>query len=222
MRKLIIGNKAYSSWSLRGWLACKQSGLEFEEVVVPLYNDDWAERRKGEDVAPSSGKVPILWDGDLVVWDSLAIIEYLNEASGSTLFWPEDQSARAMARSMCAEMHSGFTALRRKHSMNVRRVFKVDQPDEDVLVDLRRIMEIWAQARARYGGEGIYLFGDFGAADIMFAPVVTRILTYSLPCAKFAVPYLDAISNHPWVQEWVQDAQSEEWVIEQFEALGGH
>ncbi len=217
MRKLIIGNKAYSSWSLRGWLACKHSGLEFEEVVVPLFNDDWQERKKGEDVAPSSGKVPILWDGDLVVWDSLAIIEYLNEKSGGDKFWPADESARAMARSMCAEMHSGFQALRRKHPMNIRRNMPLDKYDDDVLDDLRRIMEIWAQARARYGGEGAYLFSEFGAVDIMFAPVITRILTYSLPAAKFTLPYIEAVVSHPFMQDWIGAAQSEEWVLEQYE-----
>ena len=175
MLKLIIGNKAYSSWSLRGWLAAKQSGLPFEEMVVPLYDADWDKRREGDEFAPSSGKVPILWDGDVVVWDSLAIVEYLNEKSGGTRFWPADDGARAMARSMAAEMHSGFAALRRKHSMNVRQVFPPSKPDDDVLADLTRIMELWAQARARFGGEGQFLFGDFGAADIMYAPVVTRI-----------------------------------------------
>ncbi|MES2043112.1 MAG: glutathione S-transferase family protein [Pseudomonadota bacterium] len=217
MLKLIIGNKAYSSWSLRGWLAAKQSGLPFEEMVVPLYDADWDKRREGDEFAPSSGKVPILWDGDVVVWDSLAIVEYLNEKSGGTRFWPQDDAARAMARSMAAEMHSGFAALRRKHSMNVRQVFPPKTPDDDVLADLTRIMELWAQARARFGGEGQFLFGDFGAADIMYAPVVTRIVTYSLPVARFATGYIDAVLHHPFMQDWIAGAQEEEWVIEQFE-----
>jgi len=217
MLKLIIGNKAYSSWSLRGWLAAKQSGLPFEEMVVPLYDADWDKRREGDEFAPSSGKVPILWDGDVVVWDSLAIVEYLNEKSGGTRFWPADDAARAMARSMAAEMHSGFAALRRKHSMNVRQVFPPRQPDDDVLADLTRVMELWAQARARFGGEGQFLFGDFGAADIMYAPVVTRIVTYGLPVARFATGYMDAVLHHPFMQDWIAGAQEEEWVIEQFE-----
>ncbi|MDB5673825.1 MAG: glutathione S-transferase [Sphingomonas bacterium] len=218
MLKLIIGNKAYSSWSLRGWLAAKQSGLPFEEMVVPLYDADWDKRREGDEFAPSSGKVPILWDGDVVVWDSLAIVEYLNEKSGGTRFWPADDAARAMARSMAAEMHSGFAALRRKHSMNVRQVFPPQKPDDEVLADLTRIMELWAQARARFGGEGQFLFGDFGAADIMYAPVVTRIVTYSLPVARFATGYIDAVLHHPFMQDWIAGAQEEEWVLEQFEA----
>jgi glutathione S-transferase len=215
--KLIIGNKAYSSWSLRGWLACKQSGLPFEEVVVPLYNEEWEHRREGDEFAPSSGKVPILWDGDCVVWDSLAIVEYLNEASGGTRFWPQDKGARAMARSMAAEMHSGFAALRRKHSMNIRQVYPPKRPDDDVLAEMSRIMELWAQARARYGGDGNFLFGEFGAADIMFAPVVTRIVTYSLPVARFAPAYMEAVLQHPFMQDWIAAAQAEDWVIEQFE-----
>ncbi|SOB79205.1 glutathione S-transferase [Sphingomonas guangdongensis] len=217
MLKLFIGNKAYSSWSLRGWLACKQSGLPFEEIVVPLYDSEWEQRRAGDEFAPSSGKVPILWDGDCVVWDSLAIVEFLNEATGGTRFWPEDRAARAMARSMAAEMHSSFAALRRKHSMNVRQVYSAKTPDDDVLADLNRIMELWAQARARFGGEGQFLFGEFGAADIMFAPVVTRLITYSLPVARFAPAYMNAVLQHPFIQDWIAAAQEEEWVLEQFE-----
>jgi glutathione S-transferase len=215
--KLIIGNKAYSSWSLRGWLACKQSGLAFEEVVVPLYDAGWERRREGDEFAPSSGKVPILWDGDVVVWDSLAIVEYLADKVGRDIFWPADDGARAMARSMAAEMHSGFAALRRRHSMNIRQVFPPKRPDDDVLADMGRIMELWAQARARYGRGGDFLFGDFSAADIMYAPVCTRIVTWSLPIARFASGYVEAVLNHPFMQDWIAAAQEEDWVIEQFE-----
>ena len=215
--KLIIGNKAYSSWSLRGWLACKQSGLPFEEVVVPMYDADWPTRRVAADLAPSAGRIPILWDGDAVVWDSLAIVDYLADKVGRADFWPADDAARAMARSMAAEMHSSFTALRRKHGMNVRKVFPAVAPDDDVRADLARIMELWAQARARFGGAGEFLFGAFGAADIMFAPVVTRIVTYQLPVARFAEPYVDAVLRHPFMQDWMAAAQDETWVIAQYE-----
>jgi glutathione S-transferase len=215
--KLIIGNKAYSSWSLRGWLAVRQSGLPFEEVVVPMYDADWDHRRQGDEFAPSSGKVPILWDGDAVVWDSLAIVDYLADKVGRDRFWPADEAARAMARSMAAEMHSSFPNLRRKHSMNVRQVFPAQRPDDDVVIELARIMELWAQARARWGGTGDFLFGEFGAADIMFAPVVTRIITYQLPIARFAAGYMDAVLTHPFMQDWLAGAQEEEWVIEQYE-----
>jgi len=217
MMKLFIGNKAYSSWSLRGWLACKLSGLPFEEHVVPLYDQDWDRRREGDEFAPSSGKVPILWDGDVVVWDSLAIVEYLSEKSGGDTFWPADPAARAMARSMAAEMHSSFAALRREHSMNIRQIYAPRPPSADVLRDIERIMQLWAEARARFGGDGDFLFGQFGAADIMYAPVVTRFITYQLPVARFAEGYMAAIIAHPWMQEWIGGAQAEEWVIEKFE-----
>src|SRR3954447_23260809 len=120
--KLIIGNRAYSSWSFRGWLACKQSDLKFEELVVPMFDENWEKRREGDEFAPSLGKVPILWEGDCVVWDSLAIIEFLADRVGRNHFWPEDDAARGMARSMAAEMHSGFSNLRRDLPMNVRRI----------------------------------------------------------------------------------------------------
>jgi len=215
--KLIIGNKAYSSWSLRGWLACKQAGVAFEEVVVPLYDGDWDRRRDGDEFAPSSGKVPILWDGEAVVWDSLAIVDYLADKVGRERFWPTDDAARAMARSMAAEMHSSFPNLRREHPMNIRQVFPADRPSDEVLVELQRIMELWAQARARFGGEGDFLFGDFGAADIMFAPVVTRIVTYQLPVARFAPAYMQAVLEHRFMQDWIAGAQEEEWVIARYE-----
>jgi glutathione S-transferase len=217
MRKLFIGNKTYSSWSLRGWLACKQSGEPFEEVVVPLYDEDWHKRRDGAEFAPSSGKVPILWDGEMVVWDSLAIIEHLAERAEPGRFWPVDETARAMARSMAAEMHSGYVALRREHSMNIRRIHPSAPLSEAVTADVERIMEIWAQARARFGGDGDFLFGDFGAVDIMFAPVVTRFITYSIPVSRFAVPYMQAMIAHPFMQDWIAGAQAEDWVIEKFE-----
>ena len=220
MMKLIIGNKNYSSWSMRGWLACKQSGLKFQEQVVSLYDGDWVERRATEDFAPSSGKVPILWDGDIVVWDSLAIIEHLNEATGNTKFWPTDPAARAMARSISAEMHSGFVALRTACTMNVRRVHEPAPLSAEVAADVARIERLWAQARARFGSDGDFLFGDFGAADIMYAPVVTRFVTYALPASRFAERYIDAVTAHPFVQDWIAEAQAEEWVIDRFEGRG--
>jgi len=215
--RLVIGNKAYSSWSLRGWLACKQSGLPFEEVVVPLYDADWDRRREGAEFAPSDGKVPILWDGEAVVWDSLAIVEYLADKVGAERFWPAEPAGLAMARSMAAEMHSSFQALRREHAMNIRQVFPARPPSPAVAADLTRVMELWAQARARHGGSDPFLFGAFGAADIMFAPIVTRIVTYQLPVARFALPYMDAVLRHPFMQDWIAAAQEEEWVIERYE-----
>ena len=217
MLKLFIGNKAYSSWSLRGWLAARQSGLPFEEIVVPLYDEAWDKTREGAEFAPSSGKVPILWDGEAVVWDSLAIIEYLADKAGRDLFWPADEAARAMARSMAAEMHSSFTALRRDCSMNVRRVFPAQPMSDAVAADVERIVTLWAQARARWGGDGPFLFGEWCAADIMFAPVVTRFVTYSLPVPRFAAAYGAAVLAHPPMADWLADAREEPWIIEKYE-----
>ena len=216
--KLIIGNRAYSSWSMRGWLACKHSGLEFEELVVPMFDENWEKRREGDEFAPSLGKVPILWDDECVVWDSLAIVEFLADKVGRAKFWPADDAARGMARSMAAEMHSGFSNLRRDLPMNVRRILDSGPLSDAVTEEIDRIMQLWAQARARYGGTGDYLFGDWCAADIMFAPVVTRFVTYSIPLPRFAATYGEAVLAHPFVAEWLEAAQEEPWVIEKFES----
>ncbi len=219
--KLIIGNKNYSSWSLRGWLACKQSGLAFEEITVPLYGEDWDEARKAEDLAPSSGKVPILWDGDgpdgAVVWDSLAIIEYLADKVGRERFWPRADDARAMARSMVAEMHSSYLPLRRQLPMNIRKRMQGAAVTDEVRADIVRILTLWAEARARFGKGGPFLFGTFSAADIIYAPVVSRFLSYGVPVPGFAVAYMQAIWDHEWVRAWVAAASEEEWTIEQFD-----
>ena len=215
--KLIIGNRAYSSWSMRGWLAMKLSGLEFEELVVPMFDEAWEKRREGREFAPSLGKVPILWDGECVVWDSLAIVEFLADKVGREKFWPEDDAARGMARSMAAEMHSGFANLRRDLPMNVRRIIDGELLSDEVKHEIDRIMQLWAQARARYGGTGDYLFGDWSAADIMFAPVVTRFVTYKVPVPPFAGRYMEDVLHHEHVVEWIELAQDEPWVIEQYE-----
>ncbi|MBP6581709.1 MAG: glutathione S-transferase family protein, partial [Sphingorhabdus sp.] len=196
--KLIIGNKAYSSWSMRGWLACKQSGLHFEELTVPLYDESWDERKREEDLAPSSGKVPILWDGDAVIWDSMAILEYLADKVGRDRFWPKDDVARGMARAMSSEMHSGFLPLRRECSMNLRKTYEDVKISEETRNDALRILSLWAEARARFGDDGPYLFGTYSAADIMYAPVVTRFVTYGFTLPGFAAAYVEAILAHPW------------------------
>jgi glutathione S-transferase len=216
--KLIIGNRAYSSWSMRGWLAAKQSGEEFEEFVVPMFDAEWEKRREGDEFAPSLGKVPILWDGECVVWDSLAIIEFLADRVGRDAYWPESDTARGMARSMAAEMHSSFAALRRELPMNVRKSYAPKQLDDLVKEDINRILQLWAQARARFGGTGDFLFGEWGAADIMYAPVVTRFLTYGVPVPPFAAVYMKAVLSQAHVAEWIDKAQDEPWVIEQYEA----
>jgi glutathione S-transferase len=215
--KLIIGNRAYSSWSMRGWLACKQSGEEFEELVVPMFDAEWEQRREGDEFAPSLGKVPILWDGDCVVWDSLAIVDFLADRVGRELFWPEEDAARGMARSMAAEMHSSFPNLRRELPMNVRKSFPRKELSDPVTEEIDRILQLWAQARARFGGTGDFLFGEWCAADIMYAPVVTRFITYGVPIPSFAAVYMKAVLSHPHVTEWIDKAQDEPWVIDQYE-----
>ncbi len=216
--KLIVGNKNYSSWSLRAWLACKQSGLSFEELTVPILGDDWDKRkRERDDIAPSSGKVPILWDGDAVVWDSLAIIEYLADKVGRDRFWPKADDARAMARSMVAELHSSYFDLRRECPMNIRAVARGFRPGEGVKADVVRILQLWAEARARFGKGGPFLFGTFCAADIIYAPVVSRFRTYGFVVPGFAQGYMEAVWEHDWMAEWIAAAEAEDWVIEQYE-----
>lgn len=215
--KLIIGNKNYSSWSLRGWLAAKQSGLSFEELTVPLFGEDWDAKRQEEgEFQPSAGKVPVLWDGEVVVWDSLAIMEYLADKVGRDRFWPKQDEARAMARSMVAEMHSSYMSLRRECPMNIRSQTSVELTDETKR-DIVRILGLWAEARARFGKGGPFLFGTFSAADIFYAPVVARFLTYGIGVPGFAQAYMQAVWEHAWLQEWVDAANQEEWTISAFE-----
>ena len=217
MLRLIIGNKVYSSWSLRGWLAVKQSGLPFEEVVVPLYDEAWEARKAQADLAPSKGKVPLLWDGEVPVWESLAILDYLDSISGGDRFWPQDKAARALALSMSAEMHAGYVPLRSKHSMHLRLAWPPTTPDDDVQGDIDRIMALWEQARRHHGAGGDFLFGAFGAADIMFAPVVARFQSYGLPVTPLGRIYMNAVLAHPFMTEWYDGAAREDWVIPRFE-----
>jgi glutathione S-transferase len=216
--KLIIGNKNYSSWSLRGWLAAKQSGLHFEEIQVPLYGEDWdALKKEKDEIAPSSGKVPVLWDGEAVVWDSLAIVDYLADKVGRERFWPKPDDARAMARSVAAEMHCSYAALRAECPMNVRRRVEGWKVSDVARADIVRILTLWAEARARFGKGGPFLFGSFCAADIFYAPIVSRFITYGIGVPGFALAYMEAVWSHEWMQSWIQAAEAEEWVIEQWE-----
>ena len=216
--KIVIGNKAYSSWSLRGWLAAKQSGLPFDERVVPMWTDEW-NAALNDDLAASAGKVPTLIDGDTVVWDSLAIVDYLNDKTGNARFWPQDDAARGLARSISAEMHSSFTALRGEHGMNVRRSYPAMGISDAVKADIARIMRLWAMARECQGDGGPFLFGEFGAADIMFAPVCTRFRTYSLPIEPFAEDYVAAVYAHSFMVEWLSGADAEPWIIDKYEQV---
>ena len=216
--KLIIGNKNYSSWSLRGWLAAKQSGLSFEELTVHIDGDDWqAMKRQDGEFQPSAGKVPVLWDGDVVVWDSLAILEYLADKVGRDRFWPKDDEARGMARACVAEMHSSYMTLRRECPMNIRRRIEGHEISEGAMGDIVRILQLWAEARARFGKGGPFLFGTFGAADVFYAPVVSRFITYGLNVPGFAQAYMQAVWEHDWMQAWVSAAETEDWTIAQYE-----
>lgn len=216
--KLIIGNKNYSSWSLRGWLALKQSGLTFEELTVNIESVEWeATKRAMDEVQPSHGKVPILWDGEAVIWDSLAILEYLADRVGRDRFWPRDDAARGLARAMVAEMHSSYQALRRQCPMNVRGRVELDELSAETRADVVRILTLWAEARARFGQGGPFLFGTFGAADVFYAPIVSRFVTYGIVLPGFALAYVQAIWEHEWMQAWVKAAEAEQWVIKSFE-----
>lgn len=195
----------------------KQSGLPFEEVVVPMFDNAWEERKRAPDMAPSNGKVPILWDAEAVIWDSLAILEYLADKTSRDRFWPKDEVARGMARAMVAEMHSSFAALREECGMNIRRTYTNQVVSDACRADALRILQLWAEARSRFGSGGPYLFGTFSAADIMYAPVVTRFHTYGFTLPGFAQSYCDAIRDHEWMQQWSAAAEAEHWVIAKYE-----
>ena len=211
--RLIIGNRNYSSWSLRAWLACRQSGLPFDLEVVPLYGPEWAERRRAEDLAPAGGKVPVLWDGATVVWDSQAILEYLGDKVGHERFWPRAADARGMARAMVAEMHAGYLALRTECPMNLRARIDGHLLSDAARGDVVRILTLWAQARARFGAGGPFLFGSFSAADIAYAPIIGRFITYGVPVPGFAMAYVEALWEHDWMQQWVELAEAESWTV---------
>lgn len=198
---LVIGTKRYSSWSLRPWLALKVAGIPFDEVEIALRQPE----TKAEILKYSpSGKVPLLKDGDLAVWDSLAICEYLAERRPS--LWPLDASARAVARSVAAEMHSGFMPLRRDCPMDVLADLPMAEIPDEVTTELIRIDALWSDCRTRFGQDGPFLFGAFSIADAMFAPVVTRLRTYHLPVGAVSQAYCDAIMALPAMKEWVAEA----------------
>jgi glutathione S-transferase len=209
---LVIGNKAYSSWSLRPWLAMKQAGLVFDEVNIPLYADGHDARIRKFSPA---GKVPVLVDGGTAVWDSLAICEYLAERHPDKLLWPAAAAARAHGRSISAEMHSGFAALRTNMGMNVRRSFPGVGMTPEVKADIARIEAIWRDGLQRYGGP--FLLGAFSIADAMYAPVATRFRTYAVALQDDAQHYADSVLALPAMREWYAAANAETAVLPQFE-----
>lgn len=213
MLKIVVGNKNYSSWSLRAWLLVKKLREPFEEVVIGLDRADTADNIKK--YSPS-GRVPVLVSGNLTIWDSLAIGEYLAETYPACNLWPKDVAARAMARSISAEMHSGFQALRTHCPMKMKERIEQDTPRE-ALDDAARVQAIWTSTRERFGGKGPFLFGAFTVADAMYAPVVSRFRTYGLPLTGAAAAYAEAVWNDPDFQSWYEAARTETLRIPKYE-----
>jgi len=217
--KLVMGNQAYSSWSLRAWLLLRAFDIEFEHEVVPLYGSEWRDYQVN--VAPAN-TVPTLLAGEgddrVTVWDSLAIAEFLHERHPAAGIWPRAMPARAAARSLCAEMHSSYVALRSTLPMNVRREYRTVKPDAETLADIARIETLWAWAAAQWGGSGPYLFGErITAADAFFAPVASRVRTYHVPLQPESQAYCDTLLAHPATREFYRAGQRESWVLEQLE-----
>ena len=213
--KLVIGNKNYSSWSMRPWLALRANNIPFEEVFISLYTGA-ADKERILNFS-RAGKVPILVDGDVAIWDSLAIIEYVAERFPERRLWPEHSAHRAHARAISAEMHSGFAALRNECGMNLHRPVRAIELSDEARANVARIEEIWAECRKRYGQSGPFLFGSFGAADAMFAPVVHRFRTYAVAVSKETQAYMDTMMALPAFAEWTTAGLAETIVIEKFE-----
>jgi glutathione S-transferase len=214
MLKLVIGNKNYSSWSFRPWIAMKVAGIPFNEEVISLYVEGSREQILKHSPA---GKVPILIDGDTHVWESLAILEYLAEKFPDVGFWPADQKARAHARAISTEMHAGFVALRSECGMSFWRPPAKRALSADAQANIARVQEIWTNARSRYGGGGPFLFGRFSVADAMYAPVVQRFIAYEIDVSAPVKAYMQAMTALPAWQEWRRAALRETWVIPKFE-----
>ncbi len=208
--RLVIGNKNYSSWSLRPWLAMKVAGIAFEETLISLEAPDFKSRVTA---FGGAGRVPTLIDGDTCVWESLAILEYLAEKFPAAMLWPEPAAARAHARAVASEMHAGFAALRRQLPMNIRRPVIPRALDADAAGDVARIEAIWRECRSRYGASGPFLYGAFTAADAMFAPVVWRFYTYAVEVGPAAQDYIRALMALPAWNEWRDAARREPWVL---------
>jgi glutathione S-transferase len=207
---LVIGNKNYSSWSFRPWLAMKVAGIAFAETVISLEAKDFKARVTA---VSGAGKVPVLIDGDIRIWESLAILEYLAEKFPAAALWPKDAAVRAHARAIASEMHAGFMPLRRHLPMNVWRPVKVRPLDEGSKADVARIDAIWSDCRTRYGAAGPFLFGAFSAADAMYAPVIWRFHTYAVDVSAAARAYMSAMMALPAWQEWRDAARREPWVL---------
>jgi glutathione S-transferase len=213
-RVLVIGNKNYSSWSLRAWLFLRQNGVAFREQSVSLFTEDW--RRRILELSPS-GRVPALRDGDVRVWDSLAICEHVAERD-RVEGWPRGWVARGHARSIAAEMHSGFAALRQQMPMNCRAAGRSVTPDDAARRDILRVQAIWTECRERWGAAGPWLFGEFTIADAFYAPVASRFATYDVPLEPVPAAYRDTVLGSAAYREWTAAARLETEVIEEDEA----
>jgi glutathione S-transferase len=211
--RLLIGNKNYSSWSLRPWVAMKAAGIAFEETLIPLDTPDFRAKVTALGGGEGRGSVPVLIDGEVRVWESLAILEYLAEKFPKNRLWPEAPEARAHARAISAEMHAGFQPLRRHLPMNICRPVKQRLLDDAVKADVARIDAIWSECRARFGAGGPFLFGSFGAADAMYAPVVWRFHTYAVEVSAAARDYMRAVMALPASVEWREAARREQGVL---------
>jgi glutathione S-transferase len=207
---LIIGNKNYSSWSFRPWLALKVAGIAFSETVIPLDAPDFKARMLA---LSGAGRVPVLIDGDVRVWESLAILEYLADKYPDAGLWPREAAARAHARAVASEMHAGFQPLRRDLPMNIRRRIVPRALEAGAVADVARIEAIWNGCRSRFGESGPFLYGAFGAADAMYAPVVSRFHTYAVEMGAAACDYMEAIKSLPAWSEWREAAKRETWVL---------
>lgn len=208
--KLVIGNKNYSSWSLRPWIVLRHFEIPFEEEKVLLYRPDSKHRLLGYS---RSGKVPVLIDDELHIWDSLAIIEYLAERFPEHAIWPAPSHERAEARSVCAEMHAGFAALRNEMPLNCRAQQRRVPVTDALRADLDRVVALWSELRSRFAERGRWLFGAFSAADAMYAPVALRFETYGVTLEEPARGFVRAVLEHPAIQEWVRGAREEQEVI---------
>jgi len=208
--KLIIGNKNYSSWSFRPWIAMKVAGIPFEEELISLDAKDFKARVSK---VSGTGKVPALADGEIHVWESLAILEYLAEKHPQARLWPADPAARAKARAVAAEMHAGFVPLRRLLPMNMWRPVMKRELTPEAQANVDRIEAVWTDCRARFGAGGPFLFGGFGAADAMYAPVVARFVTYGVEVGPAGRAYMDAVTALPAWNEWRAAALKEQWVL---------
>jgi glutathione S-transferase len=208
--QLVIGNKNYSSWSLRPWLAMKVAKIAFEETLLPLDAPDFKARLAA---FGGAGKVPLLMDGEIRVWESLAILEYLAEKFPGAGLWPKEAAARAHARAIASEMHSGFSSLRNQLPMNIRRPVIPRALDADAAADAARIDTIWIESRRRFGAGGPFLYGTFGAADAMYAPVVSRFHTYAVEVGAIARTYMAVMMKLPAWIEWRAAALRETSVL---------